>query len=35
MAATSIDSVGGLFQSGAKFGAGAAESNLSLILISD
>jgi hypothetical protein len=33
--ATSIGSVGGLFQSGAKFGAGASGANLSRILISE
>jgi hypothetical protein len=33
--ATSIGSVGGLFQSGAKFGAGASAANFSRILISE
>jgi hypothetical protein len=33
--ATSIGAVGGLFQSASKFGAGAAGSNISLILISE
>jgi hypothetical protein len=33
--ATSIGAVGGLFQSAAKFGAGAAASNFNLILISE
>jgi hypothetical protein len=32
---TSIGIVGGLFQSGAKFGAGAARSNFKRILISE
>jgi hypothetical protein len=33
--ATNIGAVGGLFQSASKFGAGAAASNMSLILISE
>jgi hypothetical protein len=33
--ATSVGSVGGLFQSGAQFGAGALGANFSLILISE
>jgi hypothetical protein len=33
--ATSIGDVGGLFQSGSKFGAGASDANFSRILISE